>query len=182
MKIIGWIREGDKAACGGNVLEGDQHFIIRGRPISFEGARMACSKNCVIAEGVRRFTLSNGRSRVIHGMKTTGGCPMISTLNDIDGMHNELGETVPLSFAIDQDGNWTGDTFAEQTGKRFLMKNSETGAPLAKRKFVARVGDARHEGLTDANGFAYVDAKDGELVELHLIFEAPSGPLPSEGA
>ena len=107
---------------------------------------------------------------------------MISTLNDIDGMHNELGETVPLSFAIDQDGNWTGDTFAEQTGKRFLMKNSETGAPLAKRKFVARVGDARHEGLTDANGFAYVDAKDGELVELHLIFEAPSGPLPSEGA
>jgi len=138
MRIIGWIREGDKAACGGNVLEGDQHFIIRGRPISFEGARMACSKNCVIAEGVRRFTLSNGRSRVIHGMKTSGGCPMISTLNDVDGMHNEMGETVPLSFAIDQDGNWTG--IACRADRQAIPDEEQRDRSAARKTKIRRSG------------------------------------------
>lgn len=182
MKIIGWIRQGDKSACGGKVADGLNTCTGRGVPYSFQGARMACSKNCVIIEGFSRSTLSNGRSRVIHGMMTSGGCPLSSTLNDIDGVDNESGEAIPLSFTQDHNGEWVGDTFAEQTGKRFLVKNSETGEPLANRKFIAVVSGAKQEGMTDKNGYAQVDAKDGDSIELHTIFEAPTGPLTFGGA
>jgi uncharacterized Zn-binding protein involved in type VI secretion len=177
MEIIGWIREGDRAACGGLVVEGDQSCISHGRPYSFQGAHLACKKKCSIAEGFVRCTLTNGRSAVIHGMKTSGGCPLLSTLNDIDGVSNEAGTTVPLSFVQDNSDDWVGDTFEEQTGKRFLFADSETGEPLANRKFVARVGDRKQEGTTDKNGYADIDAEDGEVIELHLVFEAPTGPL-----
>lgn len=177
MKIIGWIRQGDKAACGGAVAEGLSTCTSRGVPYSFQGARMACSKNCLIAEGFSRSTLANGRSRAIHGMMTSGGCPLYSTLNDIDGVDNEGGEALPLSFSQDHNGAWVGDTFAEQIGKRFLIKNSETGEPLTNRKFIAIVGGTKKEGTTDKNGYAHVDAEVGDSIELHMIFEAPTGPL-----
>lgn len=92
MKIIGWIRYGDKTACGGTVVEGLPNCTSHGRAISFQGARIACRKGCVIVEGFPRATLPNGRPRVIHGMVTSGGCPCYSTLNDIDGVGNESGE------------------------------------------------------------------------------------------
>jgi hypothetical protein len=51
MRILGWIREGDLTACGGRVIEGDQRVKGRGRAYAFEGARIACEKGCVIAQG-----------------------------------------------------------------------------------------------------------------------------------
>jgi len=114
MNIIGWIREGDKAACGGKVAEGLNTCTSHGIPYSFQGARMACRKNCVIAEGFSRSTLANGRSQVIHGMKTSGGCQLNSTLNDIDGVGNESSEAIPLSFMQDHIGESPmGDPAAE---------------------------------------------------------------------
>ncbi|WP_288407176.1 PAAR domain-containing protein [uncultured Herbaspirillum sp.] len=110
MKIIGWIREGDRAACGAMVVEGDRTCRSHGRAYTFVGARMACPKNCVIAEGFTRSTLTNGRARVIHGMKTSGGCPCLSTLNDIDGVGNSSGDTVAEQYFLDADGQWTGIT------------------------------------------------------------------------
>ena len=106
MKIIGWIRYGDKTACGGTVVEGDPTCISHGQPYTFVGARIACRKGCVIAEGFPRCTLPNGRAQVIHGMLTSGGCPCYSTLNDIDGVGNESGEAVPERFKFGQDGEW----------------------------------------------------------------------------
>jgi hypothetical protein len=137
---------------------------------------MACKNNCKIIEGFARRTW-NGQQFVIHGMKTSAGCPLISTLNDTDGVSNAGGEAIPLSFIQDQNGEWVGDTFAEQTGKRFLVKHRETGEPLPNRKFVAIVGGVKKEGTTDRNGYAHVDAKDGDSIELHLIFDAPTGSL-----
>jgi uncharacterized Zn-binding protein involved in type VI secretion len=86
MNIVGWIRQGDATACGGIVAEGLSNCISRGRAISFQGARVTCSKSCAIAEGFSRATLPNGQPRVIHGMKTTGGCACYSTLNGVDGV------------------------------------------------------------------------------------------------
>jgi uncharacterized Zn-binding protein involved in type VI secretion len=97
MQIIGWVREQDRADCGGTVVEGDSFTISDGRPYAFQGARMACKKNCVIAEGYALSTLTNG-GRVIHGMKTSGGCPLISTLNGVDGVGNEGGDAVAPKF------------------------------------------------------------------------------------
>jgi uncharacterized Zn-binding protein involved in type VI secretion len=176
MRIIGWIRQNDRAACGGTVVEGFQHCTSWGVPYTYLGAQMACKKNCKIIEGSARRTW-NGQQFVIHGMKTSGGCPLISTLNDTDGVGNDGGERIPLSFIQDQNGEWIGNTFAEQTGKRFLVRNSETGEPIANRKFIAIVGGVKQEGTTDNDGYAHVDAKAGASIELHTIFEAPNGPL-----
>ncbi|HEY1150265.1 MAG TPA: PAAR domain-containing protein, partial [Pseudoduganella sp.] len=91
----------DVAACGGVVAEGLSTATSNGVPYSFQGARMACRKSCVIAEGYARSTLTNGKHRVIHGQSTSGGCPLYSSINDFDGVANERGEAVPLGFIQD---------------------------------------------------------------------------------
>lgn len=106
MEIKGWIRQGDRTACGGTVVEGDPFITGYGRPYSFHGAKVACKKNCVIGEGYAFSTLPNGRSRVVHGMTTSGGCPLLSTLNDIDGVGNESGCAVPSAFFLNASGQW----------------------------------------------------------------------------
>lgn len=82
MECLRWIREGDRAACDGMVIEGDPSSAIHGRPYAFEGARLICRKKCVIAEGVAHRTLTHGRKAVLHGMKTSGGCPLLSSLDN----------------------------------------------------------------------------------------------------
>jgi uncharacterized Zn-binding protein involved in type VI secretion len=104
MSIIGWIREGDMAACGGTVIEGEQSCTSRGRAYAFQGAQMACPKSCVIAEGFMRADLPNGRSQVTHGMLTSGGCPLQSTLNDIDGVASAGAQAIAPAFMPDNAG------------------------------------------------------------------------------
>lgn len=149
MDIIGWLRQGDKAACGGIVAEGDPFVTSMGRPYAFEGAKVACRKNCVIAEGYPFSTLMNGKPQVLHGMMTSGGCPLLSTLNDEDGVGNERGEVVPTRYFQNADGAWVGAhrnpaeaTFDEQA--KLLAPRAE-GMPyfvqtLDGRTFAGRVG------------------------------------------
>ncbi len=62
-------------------------------------------------------------------------------------------------------------------GKRFLFQDSETGKPLANRAYLAKVGGASQNGVTDGEGYANVDAAAGQVVQLHLIFKAPARQL-----
>lgn len=158
MKIIGWIREGDKASCGGTVVEGDQTCTSHGRAYSFQGARMACRKNCVIADGFIRSTLTNGRSQVIHGMVTSGGCPLQSTLNDIDGVGNEGGEEIHPAFAPDEDGGWKGiypppQEHDQAYDEYFIVIDDKSGTPACNRfyRITLDTGDTI-EGYTDDEG------------------------------
>jgi hypothetical protein len=112
MAIVGWIRYGDEAACGAMVAEGSVVEISHGRGYSFVTARMACRKGCTIAEGYPTATLSNGRAQVLHGFLTTGGCPLISTLNGIDGVGFSNASDVLVKFFKNTDGQWTGITAA----------------------------------------------------------------------
>lgn len=178
MKIIGWIREGDKAACGGKVAEGLNTCTSRGVPYTFQGARMECRKNCVIAEGFSRSTLANGHSRVIHGMRTSGGCPVSSTLNDIDGVGNQSGEPIPLGFIQDHNGEWVGNTAGVTSSVRhaydeqFLLRGGD-GRPLVGTYYTAKLasGELFH-GETDDEGktqrFYTTDAHHIEIQLGHL--------------
>lgn len=62
MKILGWIRVGDKAACGGTVAEGFERASYNGVPYSFQGAKISCPQTCVIAEACSIFKLPNGNA------------------------------------------------------------------------------------------------------------------------
>jgi len=149
IEIIGWVRQGDKAACGGIVCEGDPFVTSMGRPYAFQGAKLACKKNCVIVDGYLFSTLTNGKPQVLHGMMTSGSCPLLSTLNDHDGVGNESGTVVQTSYYLNADGFWTGaapepneEPFDEQTklqapraeGMSFFVQT------LDGRTFSGRVG------------------------------------------
>jgi hypothetical protein len=60
----------------------------------------------VIAEGYAFSTLTNGCSQVIHGMRTSGGCPLYSTLNGVDGVADEGGEAIAEQHVLNADGHW----------------------------------------------------------------------------
>lgn len=153
MKIIGWIRYGDKTACGGTVVEGDQTCTSHGRAYSFQGARIACRKNCVIVEGFPRSTLTNGRAQVIHGMTTSGGCPCYSTLNDIDGVGNEGGETIAEKHFLNADGYWAPVRAPESHEDPYDEQPHLVAPPIEGVPYYIETMDGRtFSGRTGADG------------------------------
>jgi uncharacterized Zn-binding protein involved in type VI secretion len=158
MKIIGWIRVGDKMACGGTVVEGDPTCTSHGKPYAFQGARIACLKNCVIAEGFPSVTLPNGRSLVTHGMMSSGGCPCYSTLNDIDGVSNESGAPIPATYYQTDEGEWLPkfgpEYFTEDSpDERVRALDDKTGEPIPDLAYYIKAPDGTtYTGYTDAEG------------------------------
>jgi uncharacterized Zn-binding protein involved in type VI secretion len=151
MKIVGWIRQGDKAACGGVVIEGDATSISDGRPYAFQGARLDCNRSCTIADAEASSTLGNGRHQVIHGMTTSGGCPLYSTLNGIDGVADLGGRDTALRFVQDDKGEWLGKT-NEGYDHHFVLVDDHTGEPLPNRHYRMTCNAKIVEGKSDANG------------------------------
>lgn len=148
MKIIGWIRYGDKAACGGTVVEGHSATNSYGRKLSYCGARMACKKHCVIVEAHGHFTLPNRQPVPHHGHRTSGGCPLLSTLNDIHGLRNESAEHVPASF-MEHQGVWVEKKF----DLFFHVKHDKTDKDMGNMPYKITLDDGREfKGVTDNNG------------------------------
>lgn len=153
MNIIGWIRQGDKTACGGTVSEGDESCISHGRAYAFQGARVACSKNCVIADGFARSVLSNGRAQVIHGMKTSAGCPLHSTLNDIDGIGNESGKAIAEEYFLNADGTWMPVNDPEPLNAPYDEQAELMAMPIDGLPYFVQTKDGRtFSGRTGADG------------------------------
>lgn len=157
MKIIGWIRKGDRAACGGVVAEGSPADISFGRELSFEGASMLCAKDCFIAESDRSTIMPNGRGLPFHGHSTSCGCPLISTLNDRDGRGNSSGLEIFPAFALSEHG-WIGihppsDVHDQNFDNYFVLMDEKTGDP-ARNRFYRITLDSGEiiEGYTDDQG------------------------------
>jgi uncharacterized Zn-binding protein involved in type VI secretion len=168
MEIVGWIRRGDKAACGGMVAEGLPTFISYGEMMSYEGAKMLCQKNCHIGEAHPLTTLSNGRHQAHHGHRTIPGmCPLISTLNDIHGWCNETGEHIPVEF-VEHNGEWIEAIYDEQ----FILKY-EDGNILCGMPYTIRLSNNENiHGTTDSEGkterYITNGAKKIEIVLGHI--------------
>ena len=62
----------------------------------------------------------------------------------------------------------------------FLLRTARQRATCKPKIYRGR-GGVKQEGFTDNNGYAHIDAKDGDSMELNLIFEAPTGPLKHRG-
>lgn len=86
MELRGWLRANGRCSCGGTVAEGSSCEFSRSLAYTFQGARMACRKGYVIAEGYSRSLLANGAAQVLDGQLTSGGGRLISTLNRVDGV------------------------------------------------------------------------------------------------
>ncbi|WP_288393344.1 PAAR domain-containing protein [uncultured Herbaspirillum sp.] len=174
MKIIGWVRSGDKTACGGTVIEGDVTCISYGRPYAFEGARVSCHRYCVIANGYPLSTV-NGRAQVLHGMKTNGGCPIYSTLNGIDGVGDDSGTELPVRFVKDKFGDWS-PRMNDGYDQHFLVTDDVTGTPLAGRRYRMVFNGKTIEGQTDADGRTQrVSSDDPAEVTIEVMPEGYTG-------
>lgn len=177
MKSLGWIRYGDKAACGAEVVEACPNVKSHGRELTFYGARLACRKYCVIVQAHPRFTLPNGKNVPHHGHITTGGCPLISTLNDIHGWSNESGVDVPEAYRQNKEGEWVG-VFSPRRhedcehDQHFIFEDHE-GQPLEGISY--RVTDERGaviEGKTCAEGkTAIMAGHEGEALNCDIAKE-----------
>ena len=157
MKIVGWIRLDDKASCGGVVAEGSATEKSHGKGYAFQGAAMNCPSGCTIADAYPHARLENGKQRVTHGQCTSGGCSLISTLNNIDGIGNASGAVVADAFAQDAQGKLLS-IFLPRSPElceydQHIVFTDEHGAPL----------DDVHYQLCDSRGALIkgVTGKDG---------------------
>lgn len=153
MRILGWIRVGDKAACGGTVIEGNNRMTYDGIPYSYQDARVDCSQACVIAEATSFYRLPNGKRVPHHGHRTSGGCPLHSSMNDLCGYATDDAATVPVQFISDGSGGWLPCNHASAYDLAFLIKDERTGEPLANVPYRIALNDGRSiEGRTDTAG------------------------------
>jgi hypothetical protein len=105
----------------------------------------------VIAEGYAFSTLTNGRSQVIHGMKTSGGCHLVSTLNNIDGVVNENGAAAPTAFFQNAAGD-SAAVQAPQPGDSPYDEQARLSAPRAEGVEPNRGAALKNQTLTYLDG------------------------------
>ncbi|MDM5179108.1 PAAR domain-containing protein [Massilia sp. DJPM01] len=182
MNIIGWIREGDSAACGASVKLGHPTYTSHGKALAHHGSPMACPYNCVVTAGEHHFTLPDGLPQALHGDKTSGGCPLASTLNGIHGIADPSG--APLVTAYFQpaaDALATGDGAPEavadapwlpgQYDDRYVLLGVSDGKPLAHAAYAIERDDGSIEhGTTDAGGHTHLlkQTLEAEHVRIYL--------------
>ena len=172
--ILGWIRFGDKAACGGTVCEGIPNNIRMGRPLAFVGAKIACKHGCIIATGLPNYR-DNGRSIPHHLHTSSRGCPIYSTLNGVDGWDNGNDSPIPLRVVKDENGEWI-EKFNEGYDQHFVLTDEITGEPLAHRFYRMTCNGNIVDGKTDANGKTKtITADDPADVNIEIFPEGYAG-------
>ncbi|WP_296953059.1 PAAR domain-containing protein [uncultured Massilia sp.] len=186
MNIIGWIREGDEASCGGKVKQGHPTFTSHGKPLAHAGNPMACRKHCVVGAGEHHFTLPDGLPQALHGDETSGGCPLVSTLNGIHGVEDASGVPLvtayfqPAAVALaaaalapepDDDAPWVPGRYDD----RYVLLGVSDGRPLAHTAYAIEREDGSIEhGTTDADGHTHLlkQTLDEEHVRIYLEDDA----------
>jgi hypothetical protein len=134
---------------------------------------MACNKQCIITQGDDHTTLPNGRSRVLHGMLTSAGCQLQSSLNDIDGLENVGNQRIYSAFVPSQNGKWKSINPPEQQHDRqydeyFILMDEKTGAPARNRFYRITLSSGEIiEGYTDKEGRTHYAISD-QPVDLRL--------------
>jgi uncharacterized Zn-binding protein involved in type VI secretion len=161
MKILGWIRVGDRAACGGIVTEGYDKISYDGIAYSHQDAKINCSQACVIVEAASFYRLPNGKAVPYHGHRTSGGCPLHSTINDLCGYATDDAEGVPTQYVSDGCGGWKPCSHDSPFDLSFQIRNARTGQPMSNMSYRIELDDGRSVvGCTDATGQTMVIHSD----------------------
>jgi uncharacterized Zn-binding protein involved in type VI secretion len=186
MSIIGWIREGDAASCGGHVEHGHPTYTSHGKPLAHDGSPMKCRKHCVVKAGEHRFTLPDGLPQALHGDKTSGGCPLTSTLNGIHGIDDPSDAPVATAYfqpaaaalaaagiaaAHLDDEPWVPGRYDD----RYVLLGASDDEPLAHVDYAIEREDGSVEhGTTDAEGHTHLlkQTLEQEHVRIYLVDNA----------
>ncbi|MBC3953328.1 PAAR domain-containing protein [Pseudomonas folii] len=186
-----FIREGDKTTCGGVVIAGDGRTNMMGFNHAREGDPVTCGvdgKAYIIVGGIG-FIDSNGRSPA-GTLDSSSTCPCRARLINSLSHSYEKQDKPSAQRATQPDkrsapkpqmadsASPTHAPKAEIYARSFAITNSETGQPLANRKFIAVVNGHEKSGITDAAGMAHIKTSSADsIVALHVVFNAPAREL-----
>lgn len=186
MSIIGWIREGDAASCGGSVKQGHPLYNSHGKPLAHHGSPIACRKNCVVVAGDHHFTLPDGLPQALHGDKSSNGCPLASTLNGIHGIDDPSGappatawfQPAAAALAATVAPEALEEALAEapwvpgEYDDRYVLVSAGNGEPLAHAAYAIEREDGSIEhGTTDAEGHTHLLKQTLEREHVRIYLE-----------
>ena len=185
MGIIGWIREGDRAACQGRVKQGHHAYMSHGKPLAHHGSPMDCGGGCIVTAGEHRFTLPDGLPLALHGDTTSGGCPLASTLNGTHGIDAPSGAALVTAWfqaaaapaaagpapAPLPEEPWVPGQYDDL----YVLLGASDGEPLAHTAYAIEREDGSVEhGTTDAGGHTHLlrQTLDAEHVRIYVEDDA----------
>lgn len=177
MSIIGFIVLGDRTSHGGVVVSGDPTWTIDGKPIARVGDKVTCprcKRDTTIVTSRFPTVIDLGKPVTYDQDKTDCGAVIYSRHNGHAGWGEAEGGTESSNSSIENYVPKQAPRFQEH----FVLRNNETGEPLAGVLYTIKTGDGKtFEGETDAQGRTHVVWTDSSLP-----VEVVAHPKPAEDA
>lgn|GEM_PF-1884538 len=167
------------------------YFKIGGREQGLDGDKTSpcglCGQIGEIVEGEKSFKW-DGIPTALHNAMVMYGCPpgtnrLIAPSRTKSGSNRDGASTPPkantgssnvVPYPLAKGIQPVGKTWA----RSFFVTHSETGQPLANRKYIATVDGQQRNGATDSNGIAYIEgASPNSSASIHIPFYSPAREL-----
>jgi hypothetical protein len=180
------VRHGDPTTTSGLVIACSSTIHDNGRKVALSGDEATCG-NCKGAFkifGTGKGMSENSRDVVIDGDLVLCPCNKNRVIvGDNPGIFLTIDQGLTTTDAIEQNVRSASSRASSEQHdytKWFLVRDRETGKPLAGRDFVARVGGVKQTGTTDSNGYVKITADREQAIDLHIVFSTPKRDLLSE--
>jgi hypothetical protein len=180
------VRHGDPTTTRGFVMAYSSTINDDGKKVALNGDEATCGtcKGAYKIFGTGKGMSENSRDVVIEGDLVLCPCNKNRVIvGDNPGMFITIGEDLAASGAIQQSARSASSGAPSKQHdytKWFVVRDRETGKPLAGRDFVARVGGVKQTGTTDSLGYAKISADREQAIDLHIVFSAPKRNLRPE--
>lgn len=174
---------GDKANDGAEItssLSAIRHMnifvVVEGSPVYCP----VCKTNGVVkCIGPRLPNKDMGLHRAVSGDICVCRCNPPPVFPDARGKFGMTFDTdgeycLHLSSGVTSSITTWAQNSERPAGLQILIRNSDTGETLKNRSYIANINGIKYTGTTDDNGNAKVDAKEGDIIDLHVLFESPN--------
>jgi len=168
-----FITKGCSTDHGGQILEGDDSWIVEGKGVHLEGMTHYCPKCKVMSKAIateRGFLLVNGRNMIVAGDKSTCGAKYIK-ISDLAVRDRGTGTSSTSYSSSSQSVNKV-----KKYSGQYQLINEVDGTSYKNVKYIISYKDGRKvEGVTDENGMTgkLESTESAENIEIKL-FEADS--------
>jgi len=180
------VRHGDPTTTSGVVIAVSSTMHDNGRMVALNGDEATCGncKGTYKIFGTGKGMSENSRDVVVEGDLVLCPCNKNRVIvGDNPGIFLDIDQGLTATEAIQQNvRSASGPVASKQSdyAKWFLVRDRETGKPLAGRDFVARVGGIKQTGTTDSLGYAKISTDREQAIDLHIVFATPKRNLRPE--
>ena len=150
---------GDRTSHGGAVISGDPAWTVDGQPVARVGDKVTCPRckrtSTIVSSRFQRV-IGRGKPVAFDQDVTDCGALLYSRHNNHAGYSDENGDQ-PATKARALESNAVVENREPKKSPRFqehfILRNNETGEPLAGVPYTVQTGDGRSvTGETDSQG------------------------------